>query len=189
MKPGLGTKNISLNDYFQNFKWINQAVVSMKQRWYVQNHIKTVHAIAVCNLVEMTMGIIAEASIPKDLRWLPMGMNIDYVKKATGKLTATSKIDPGKFFLLDKYPGEVKVPVEVKNSDGVLVTKADVSMLSLYLLSLFIIIMYVWMYVSIYVCMYVCKYVCMYVYMYVCMYEWMYVSIYVCMYVCMYVCK
>ena len=46
--------------------------VSMKQRWAVQNqHIKTVHAIAVCNLVEMAMGLQAEASIPDHLRWLP----------------------------------------------------------------------------------------------------------------------
>jgi hypothetical protein len=45
------------------------AQVSMKQRWWVQNHIKTVHAIAVCNLVEMTMGLVAEATIPKHLRW------------------------------------------------------------------------------------------------------------------------
>jgi hypothetical protein len=45
----------------------------MTQRWSVQNHIKTVHAIAVCNLVEMSMGLVAEASIPAHLRWLPMG--------------------------------------------------------------------------------------------------------------------
>jgi hypothetical protein len=32
----------------------------MKQRWSVQNHIKTVHAIAVCNLVEMAMGLVVE---------------------------------------------------------------------------------------------------------------------------------
>lgn len=49
------------------------ASVTMKQRWGVQNHIKTVHAIAVCNLVEMAMGLVAEASIPDHLRWLPMG--------------------------------------------------------------------------------------------------------------------
>ena len=29
------------------------AKISMQHRWSVQNHIKTVHAIAVCNLVEM----------------------------------------------------------------------------------------------------------------------------------------
>ena len=45
----------------------------MKQSWSVQNHIKTVHAIAVCNLVEMCMGLAAESTIPSHLRWLPMG--------------------------------------------------------------------------------------------------------------------
>ncbi len=102
------------------------ANVSMKQRWAVQNHIKTVHAIAVCNLVEMTMGLIAEASIPTELRWLPMGMDVKYLKKATGKLTGTSEIDPNTFFNLPAYPGEVSVPVDVKNEEGVLVTKAHV---------------------------------------------------------------
>ncbi|RYG63546.1 DUF4442 domain-containing protein [archaeon] len=57
-------------------------------------------------------------------------MNIDYLKKATGTLTATSQIDHNSFFTLPTYPGEVKVPVEVRNADGVLVTKADVSALS-----------------------------------------------------------
>jgi hypothetical protein len=103
------------------------AAVSMKQTWGVQNHIKTVHAIAACNLVEMTMGLIAEATIPAHLRWLPMGMDVSYVKKATGELTATSLIDPSTFFVLPKYPGPVVVPVEVKNSDGVVVTTAGVS--------------------------------------------------------------
>ena len=73
------------------------AVVSMKQRWYVQNHIKTVHAIAVCNLVEMAMGLVAEASIPKHLRWLPMGMDVNYVKKATGNFEMAKLIDKEDF--------------------------------------------------------------------------------------------
>lgn len=100
----------------------------MKQRWGVQNHIKTVHAIAVCNLVEMAMGLVAEASIPKHLRWLPMGMDVNYLKKATGKLTATSEIDAATFFNLDKYPGQVQVPVDVKNEEGVVVSSAKVSL-------------------------------------------------------------
>mmetsp|Transcript_10899 Transcript_10899/g.17742 ORF Transcript_10899/g.17742 Transcript_10899/m.17742 type:complete len:111 (-) Transcript_10899:1150-1482(-) len=56
--------------------------VSMKQRWSVQNHIKTVHAIAVCNLVELSMGLVAEASIPGHLRWLPMGKKHDTLNVA-----------------------------------------------------------------------------------------------------------
>jgi hypothetical protein len=103
------------------------ASVSMKQSWGVQNHIKTVHAIAACNLVEMCMGLVAEATIPDHLRWLPMGMDVNYVKKATGVLTATSTIDPNTFFTLDKYPSQVTVPVEIKNKEGVVVTTAGVS--------------------------------------------------------------
>ena len=102
------------------------ASVSMKQRWGVQNHIKTVHAIAVCNLVEMSMGLVAESTIPSHLRWLPMGMDVAYKKKATGQLTATSTIDANTFFTLEKYPGMVKVPVIVTNAEGVEVTTAEV---------------------------------------------------------------
>ncbi|KAJ1432703.1 hypothetical protein B484DRAFT_447659 [Ochromonadaceae sp. CCMP2298] len=117
--------------YFLNIRPIvndikhGHASVTMKQRWAVQNHIQTVHAIAVCNLVEMSMGLVAEASIPAHLRWLPMGMDVTYKKKAMGTLTASSTI-PDTFFNLDKYPGMVKVPVSVINADGVEVTYADV---------------------------------------------------------------
>ena len=103
-----------------------RTVVSMNQRWGVQNHIKTVHAIAVCNLVEMAMGLVAEATIPSHLRWIPMGMDVRYKAKAMGKLTALSDIDPETFFSLEKYPGMVKVPVEVKDKAGVVVSDAEV---------------------------------------------------------------
>lgn len=73
------------------------------------------------------MGLVVEASIPAHLRWLPMGMDVDYLKKSSGKLTATSTIDPETFFTLQKYPGKVLVPVTVVNEEGVVVTKADVS--------------------------------------------------------------
>ena len=103
-----------------------KAIVSMQQRWIVQNHIKTVHAIAVCNLVEMAMGLVTESSIPSHLRWLPMGMSVNYKLKATGKLTAESSIDHNTFFQLEKYPGKVEVPVIVKNEAGEEVTTAKV---------------------------------------------------------------
>ncbi|CAM9216398.1 unnamed protein product [Ectocarpus fasciculatus] len=103
----------------------NSASVRVKQHWGIQNHIQTVHAIAVCNLVEMTMGLVAEASIPPHLRWLPKGMDISYLKKCTGELTATANI-PDNFFELEKYPGDVHVPVDVCNADGVVVTSAKV---------------------------------------------------------------
>jgi acyl-coenzyme A thioesterase PaaI-like protein len=102
------------------------AKVSLSQRWAIQNHIKTVHAIAVCNLIEMAMGLVAESTIPKHLRWLPKGMDVKYLKKASGTLTATTKIDPETFFLLEKYPGDVSVPVSVRDENNVEVTTGEV---------------------------------------------------------------
>ena len=57
-------------------------------------------------------------------------MDVKYLKKATGTLTATTTIDPDNFFKLETYPGSVDVPVVVTNEEGVVVTSADVSMLS-----------------------------------------------------------
>jgi hypothetical protein len=61
-----------------------------------------------------------------------MGMNVDYLKKAEGTLTATTNIEE-KLFLLDKYPGKISVPVDVTNVKGDVVTKASVGF-SLYLI-------------------------------------------------------
>ena len=44
--------------------------VTFKKRKAVQNHIGTVHVIAICNALEAAMGAMAEASIPKHLRWI-----------------------------------------------------------------------------------------------------------------------
>ena len=73
------------------------------------------------------MGLVAESSIPSHLRWLPMGMSIDYKKKAMGTLTATSDIDPDALFQLASFPGKISVPVDVKNEKGEVVTSAHVS--------------------------------------------------------------
>jgi len=105
-----------------------RAVVSMPHRKMSCNHIGTQHAIACCNLVEMCMGTITEATLPSHLRWIPRGMTVQYVAKATGTLTATSEIDPIEFFKLDKYPGNVQVPVIVTDKDGKEVVTAHVEL-------------------------------------------------------------
>lgn len=105
-----------------------KTVVTMKHRRMTSNHIGTQHAIACCNLVEMAMGCITEATLPSHLRWIPRGMQVNYVAKATGTLTATSEIDPDTFFQLDKYPGNVHVPVVVTDDKGTPVVTASVEL-------------------------------------------------------------
>jgi acyl-coenzyme A thioesterase PaaI-like protein len=93
----------------------------MKDRRNIQNHLRTVHAIALCNLCEMTMGLMVDATIPPHLRWIPRGMKVQYVKKAQGKLSGRSWIDPDAF-----APGDLSIPVEIHDMSGDIVVKADI---------------------------------------------------------------
>jgi len=72
----------------------NFCEVKFKKRKGVENHIQTVHVIAICNALECAMGAMAEASVPKHLRWIPKGMNVNYTAKATSDITCVAETDP-----------------------------------------------------------------------------------------------
>jgi acyl-coenzyme A thioesterase PaaI-like protein len=61
-----------------------EAVIQDRRR--VHNHIGTVHAIALCNLAELTAGVMTDASLPVGMRWIPKGMSVQYLRKASGQL-------------------------------------------------------------------------------------------------------
>jgi acyl-coenzyme A thioesterase PaaI-like protein len=63
---------------------------TIPHRRAVQNHIGTVHAIALCNLAELCAGVMTDASLPKDMRWIPKGMTVSYLKKAKGTMRAVA---------------------------------------------------------------------------------------------------
>ncbi|WP_038834641.1 hotdog fold domain-containing protein, partial [Pseudomonas aeruginosa] len=56
----------------------------------VLNHIGTVHAIALCNAAELAAGTMTDASIPAGHRWIPRGMTVEYLAKATGDVRAVA---------------------------------------------------------------------------------------------------
>lgn len=72
----------------------NYAELVIPKRRAVHNHIKTVHAIALCNGLEAAMGALAEVTIPADKRWIPKGMDISYTAKATSDITCIAETDP-----------------------------------------------------------------------------------------------
>lgn len=55
--------------------------VSIKKHRAVLNHLGTVHAIAMCNMAELAGGTMTDATVPKTHRWIPKGMQVEYVKK------------------------------------------------------------------------------------------------------------
>ena len=67
-----------------------RGIASIAHRRKVSNHIGTVHAIALCNLAEFVGGLTCEVSIPRDMRWIPKGMDVQYLKKAKGTMRAVA---------------------------------------------------------------------------------------------------
>lgn len=64
----------------------------MRKRRAVENHLGTVHAIAMANLCELVAGTTLEVTIPNTHRWIPKSMKINYVAKATTDVRAKTKI-------------------------------------------------------------------------------------------------
>lgn len=98
--------------------------VSMRKRRRVENHIKTVHAIAMCNLCEMAGGLCIEATIPKSHRWIPAGMDVSYLKKAETDLTAICELPPINWDSVN----EVFCFVSVRDTRNVEVMTANIKM-------------------------------------------------------------
>lgn len=65
----------------------------LRKRWGVTNHLGSVHAIAMANLCEFIGGTLMEISIRRDMRWIPRGMEIEYLARATTDLTGICALD------------------------------------------------------------------------------------------------
>jgi acyl-coenzyme A thioesterase PaaI-like protein len=98
--------------------------IKMKNRRAIRNHLKSVHAIAMCNLCELAGGTALDATLPSHLRWIPKGMEVEYIKIAKTNLRGTCSIPAGAI----KGQGSLPVTVSVTNSDGTEVMKAIIKM-------------------------------------------------------------
>ena len=100
-------------------------LVRMRDRRAVRNHIGTVHAIALCNMAELAAGLATDATLPESMRWIPKGMNVRYVRKAVGTMTATARVPSP---AADADGVELHAIVEVRDASGEVVFDADITM-------------------------------------------------------------
>jgi acyl-coenzyme A thioesterase PaaI-like protein len=101
----------------------NHAELVVRDRRRVHNHIGTVHAIALCNGLEAAMGALAEASIPRDRRWIPKGMQVSYTAKAVSDVTCVAETDPGAW---TQEGPDVPVRVRGELADGTVVIEGTI---------------------------------------------------------------
>ena len=95
----------------------------IKKHRGVENHIKTVHVIAICNGLEMAMGFMAEASIPKHLRWIPKGMQVNYTAKAGSDIRCVAVL-PGN----EWKEGDLPVTVTAYDENDVVVVEGVINL-------------------------------------------------------------
>lgn len=98
----------------------NRAELVIRDRRGVHNHLKTVHAIALCNGLEAAMGALAEATIPPDKRWIPKGMEVSYTAKADSDITCIAETDPAQWTAEDP---DLPVRVRGVKPDGTVVVE------------------------------------------------------------------
>lgn len=96
------------------------AKVSLRDRPSVRNHLKSIHAIALLNLAELTGNIALSYSLPDDARFIVAGMSIDYVKKSRGTIVGECQLEP----ILSSERAEYEVHVEMKDGAGDVVARS-----------------------------------------------------------------
>jgi acyl-coenzyme A thioesterase PaaI-like protein len=101
----------------------HHAELVIRKRRSVQNHIGTVHAIALCNGLEAAMGALAEVTIPAHKRWIPKGMEVSYTAKADSDITCIAETDPEQWTGDDP---EVDVRVRGVRRDGTVVIEGTI---------------------------------------------------------------
>ena len=91
----------------------NKCEILVRKRKRVQNHIGTMHIIAIANGLEMAMGFMAEASIPNHLRWIPKGMELTYPNKGASDIRCVATVPPEAWQV-----GDLPVTVEAVDVSG-----------------------------------------------------------------------
>jgi acyl-coenzyme A thioesterase PaaI-like protein len=97
-----------------------RAVIAMRDRRAVRNHLTSVHAIALANLAEMTTGLALGYGLPDGMRTILVRVECEFLKKARGTITAACEA-PVFAEIVEK---EVLVESILADASGAVVAKA-----------------------------------------------------------------
>ncbi|AUX24354.1 hypothetical protein SOCEGT47_048910 [Sorangium cellulosum] len=97
-----------------------RAEVSMRDRPRLRNHLRSVHAVALVNLAELTGNTALSYALPDDARFIVAGLSIEYLKKARGAIRAVCECPVPE----SSERREYQIPVSLRDAAGVEVARA-----------------------------------------------------------------
>ncbi|MGK3987293.1 hotdog fold domain-containing protein [Sorangium sp. So ce136] len=97
-----------------------RAEVTMRDRPGLRNHLRSVHAVALVNLAELTGNTALSYSLPDDARFIVTGLSIEYVKKARGTIRAVCECPVPDTSERREY----QIPVSLRDATGTEVARA-----------------------------------------------------------------
>jgi len=113
----------SISPYVRNVQ-PGYAEVSIRASRKTSNHLKSIHALAISNLGELTTGLAVHFAMGDNHRAILTRLESDYLKKARGQIVSTAQIDPSMV-----VPGVMLVDALIVDASNTLVAKVKASWL------------------------------------------------------------
>lgn len=101
------------------------ALVELKERRRIRNHLGSIHAAALMNLAELASGLALHSKLPRGMRGIVTTFEVRYLKKARGAICAES-------IFKDAIPlneSSQQISATIRDADGAIVVEATATWL------------------------------------------------------------